>query len=1118
MIRLDRTTTLLLALAVVAGLALTVPPSAQAQTVIYVDDDATGADDGSKSDPYAALQEALAEAETTSGAVEIRVAEGTYYPDEGGGVTDGDTTATFSLSDDLTAKGGYTSDFSGRDPNANVTALSGDVDQDDATNGNGVVTDTADISGSNSVHVVRASQLSAPATLVGLAITAGQADDPDAGFGETTDQGGGILASDSDLTLQNVEVVGNYAVTSGGGIRSQSSGTVTIEASTLRANAGARGGAIHATSELVMTNVSARDNVGNEGGAVHVSGTSITLTEVTFSGNKAIETGERNETGNGGALFVDTGLSKGRFVEMRSVTFENNTTEYTGFGDPSNSRGGGAYLDVYAPTLVDVTFRGNTVSETDAGGLYLSISCGEIYCGGTSSGGIFRGGTSSGGIFRGGLFENNAASSPPNDATDANGGAMVIRGGQGATTVANTTFRNNTASGDGGAVVASDSVTFEGVLFEGNSTDSNGGGLEMSGDGWNLRDVVFRGNTTGGAGTLSGGGGLSASTFSTSGVTGRLTNVRFVNNESGDSGGGMRLNGGRYEAKNVDFIDNVTVGNFGGKGAALLNDGATVQLVNAEVRANNGPGGIIEAVGDAQNTGTNRLVNVLLADNGTETAGSGVVLNGTDGTTTLNNVAVANNGGTGLVNSNTMTVHNSIVYDNDGPSDIDEINNDAESTIDVQNTLVRGGLSGQYVRNDGTINDNGGNISGDPMFTGPSNGDYHLQSGSPAIDAGDDPLIPDDSLDLDVDGDTSEALPYDLDQRSRTENTVDLGPYERGSALPTFTKTLSSGASSAGLPKSFRAELSFQTLSTSTDLTVTHDASASTDGLGLPGEQGLAVTSLWNIEFDPEPSSSEISATVCFDIRDLSFPVVDRSALNIYARSGPVATDWQERTPTELRPSADDPEQICATGQSSFSQFAVTAQKSELPVELVAFDAQTDGGRVLLSWQTGSETNNAGFDVQHRASETGSWRTLGFVEGAGTTTQAQRYRFSPDESLAPGTHQFRLRQVDADGTAHLSETVTAEIGLDEPVRLTAPAPNPVQARATLSFAVREPAEATLVLYNTLGQTVRTLYRGTPAAGEAQTVEVSTTGLASGLYFLRLQADGRTETRRLTVVR
>jgi hypothetical protein len=65
--------------------------------------------------------------------------------------------------------------------------------------------------------------------------------------------------------------------------------------------------------------------------------------------------------------------------------------------------------------------------------------------------------------------------------------------------------------------------------------------------------------------------------------------------------------------------------------------------------------------------------------------------------------------------------------------------------------------------------------------------------------------------------------------------------------------------------------------------------------------------------------------------------------------------------------------------------------------------------------------------------------------------------------------------------------------------------------------VEPPTETTVTLYNVLGQVVTTLYRGTPGAGEA-TTHVDATTLPSGLYVVRIRAGGRTESRRLTILR
>jgi hypothetical protein len=86
-------------------------------------------------------------------------------------------------------------------------------------------------------------------------------------------------------------------------------------------------------------------------------------------------------------------------------------------------------------------------------------------------------------------------------------------------------------------------------------------------------------------------------------------------------------------------------------------------------------------------------------------------------------------------------------------------------------------------------------------------------------------------------------------------------------------------------------------------------------------------------------------------------------------------------------------------------------QSRQLPVELVSFTARVDNGTVRLLWETASESNNAGFKIQHytvsTTQESNEWETIAFVDGAGTTTEAQLYTY-PIPDLQPGTHRFHM--------------------------------------------------------------------------------------------------------------
>jgi hypothetical protein len=193
----------------------------------------------------------------------------------------------------------------------------------------------------------------------------------------------------------------------------------------------------------------------------------------------------------------------------------------------------------------------------------------------------------------------------------------------------------------------------------------------------------------------------------------------------------------------------------------------------------------------------------------------------------------------------------------------------------------------------------------------------------------------------------------------------------------------------------------------------------------------------------------------------------------------------------------------------------VFTMASTLPVEMASFDARLDGTTARLAWTTASETQNAGFFVEHRAPEATAFAEAGFVEGAGTTTEAQTYAFDV-AGLAPGTHAFRLRQVDLDGTTTRSEALEVTVAAGE--GLSAVWPNPVRQAASARLAVTRPGHATVAVYDVLGRRVATLHDGPARPGAPLDLRLDASALASGVYLLRATTPSGLTTRRFTVVR
>jgi ketosteroid isomerase-like protein len=186
-----------------------------------------------------------------------------------------------------------------------------------------------------------------------------------------------------------------------------------------------------------------------------------------------------------------------------------------------------------------------------------------------------------------------------------------------------------------------------------------------------------------------------------------------------------------------------------------------------------------------------------------------------------------------------------------------------------------------------------------------------------------------------------------------------------------------------------------------------------------------------------------------------------------------------------------------------------------LPVELAYIEAERSAQTVNLMWETASETGNAGFEVQHRAPQLDRFHTLDFVNGAGTTSEPRSYRYKV-ENLTTGTHRFRLRQVDTDGSTSLSEEVTAVISPDENLSVET-YPSPASNTAIIRVATNQAQELNVELYDLLGRRVRNLYTGEVTPQDPKSISFQSHELGSGTYILRIKGETDSETSRLTIV-
>ena len=174
--------------------------------------------------------------------------------------------------------------------------------------------------------------------------------------------------------------------------------------------------------------------------------------------------------------------------------------------------------------------------------------------------------------------------------------------------------------------------------------------------------------------------------------------------------------------------------------------------------------------------------------------------------------------------------------------------------------------------------------------------------------------------------------------------------------------------------------------------------------------------------------------------------------------------------------------------------------QSIIPVELVSFVAIVNGSKVNLTWQTATELNNTGFDIQ-RKSENTDWQKIGFVNGSGTTTERRSYNFIDDNS-SHGKLYYRLRQIDFDGSSSYSKIIQVNVNSPNGYVLNQNFPNPFNPSTKINFISGKPSHIKLEIFDLLGQSVAVLADNFYQHGNHEIIW-NASGLSSGIYFVRM---------------
>jgi hypothetical protein len=297
----------------------------------------------------------------------------------------------------------------------------------------------------------------------------------------------------------------------------------------------------------------------------------------------------------------------------------------------------------------------------------------------------------------------------------------------------------------------------------------------------------------------------------------------FISENNATDGGGI-VNDGSHPVISHVFVKDNTATNIGGgllnrnnanpllshvnlnhntatTGGGMVNDNSNPVISHSILSANtatNGAGMV------NQNLSAPTLSHVIINGNIASQLG-GAILN--DNSTPLITQSTLSGNSSGIMNRNSRpTVNNSILWNNSIA-----ITDDKNSQTTVNYSIVEGGWAGN------------GNKADDPLFvevadattTHTTVGAFHLTAGSPAIDAGNNDLIPLDLADAECfggDGNTTEPVDIDFDGRERRfdgngngVNIVDMGAYEAIPSLSFYPLTVTITGNGSGTVNSNKA-------------------------------------------------------------------------------------------------------------------------------------------------------------------------------------------------------------------------------------------------------------------------------------------------------------------------
>ena len=265
----------------------------------------------------------------------------------------------------------------------------------------------------------------------------------------------------------------------------------------------------------------------------------------------------------------------------------------------------------------------------------------------------------------------------------------------------------------------------------------------------------------------------------------------------------------------------------------------------------------------------------------------------------------------------------------------------------------------------------------------------------------------------------------------------------------------------------------------------------------LPPTTGARIDRIWSVnEVSGTGTAVDVGGvTLSFDLTELG--AVEATEVRLLVDTDGDGT-FADETPIDGATISGDELQFSeVTALANGRNFTLARAEAGLPVELLDISAASDGSWTTVRWSTLTEDGSDYFAVERRCGPSDRWRVVAEVPAAGFSRSRRDYAvrdtICPEEVV-----YYRLRQVDLDGTAEYSVTVSAA-----PTHVTRPVtgvalsfyPNP--AGDWIYLRDRSSVNLPLSIFNDLGKVV--------GASITEADRVFVGHLPTGAYWI---SDGR----------